>query len=97
MMQDNYDPDKLQNLAKEDLIALLMQATEFGHFLLKAYHMKRSYNVDFMALPEWKNTAPLLEARRLKPQWAAMGIVQWFTKLNNALDAAVRRSQFHKV
>lgn len=85
------------DLVKEDrldLVARLMNARVMGTFLLKAYHALRSYGVDFMKLPEWLDQTELEEANRLKPHAAQWKVINYFTKLENALRAAIRRKQF---
>lgn len=79
---------------RQDLVARLMGAQAMAQFLLRAYTAFRSYGVDFMHLPEWKDTTALDEARKLKPHVAQGKIMAYFTRLENALSAAIRRKQF---
>lgn len=79
---------------RQDLIARIMSAQAMGRFLLSGYHALRSYGVDFMKLPEWLDQSPLEEAARLKPHAAQWAILNYFTRLENALKAAIRRKGF---
>lgn len=78
----------------QDTAARLMGSQMLAQFLLKAYSMLRSYGVDFMKLPEWKDQRELDDALKLKPHAAQHKIGLYFQKLNNALTAAVRRASF---
>lgn len=81
---------------RQDLVARLMQAQAFAQFLLRAYNALRSYGVDSMNLPEWKDQKALEEAARMKPHAAQGRIIAYFQRLENALSAAIRRKQFKR-
>jgi hypothetical protein len=78
---------------RQDLVARLMSAQAAVQFLLRAYHAFRSYGVDFMKLPEW-NMEALRDAHKLKPHQAQPRVIAFWTRLENALSAAIRRKQF---
>lgn len=90
-MQDETNYNKAD---RQDLVARLMHAQAFGHFLLSAYNALRSYGVDFMKLKEWQDQSDLDKAARLVPHAAQPIIVGYFVRLENALKAAIRRKQF---
>ncbi|WP_269929960.1 hypothetical protein [Aminobacter sp. HY435] len=79
---------------RQDLVARLMGAQAMGHFLLNAYSALRSYGVDFMKLPEWQDQKELEDAAKLKPHAAQWKVLNYTTRLENALKAAIRRKQF---
>lgn len=79
---------------RQDLVARLMGAQAMGHFLLNAYSALKSYGVDFMKLPEWQDQTELEEAAKLKPHAAQWKVLNYMTRLENALRAAIRRRQF---
>jgi len=78
---------------RQDLIARLMGAQALNQFLLRAYSALRSYGVDFMKLPEWQDQRDIDHARTLKPRAGQELIIAYMAKLENALSAAIRRSQ----
>lgn len=77
---------------KEDLIARLMTAQMYGQFLLKAYTALLSYGVNYKTLRVFGEMADLAEkASKLKPIPAQELFINYFTRLENDLAAAVRR------
>lgn len=79
---------------RADLIARITGAQALNQFLLRAYSMMRSYEVDFMELPEWQDQSTLDKALTLKPRAAQELIIAYISRLENALTAAVHRKQF---
>lgn len=79
---------------RADLIARIMGAQALNQFLMRAYSVMRSYEVDFMELPEWKDQSTIDKALKLKPRAAQELIIAYISRLENALSAAVRRKQF---
>jgi hypothetical protein len=77
----------------EDLEARLHGAEAFSRALLAGYHALRSYGVDFMSLPEWKQMDELEDAKRLKPKHMAEKVVNFCSRLQNAIKAAINRKQ----
>lgn len=74
-----------------------MTSQMFGQVLLKGYSALRSYGVDFMKLPEWSDNAVLDEARKLKPHKGAEKIINYLIRLENAISAAIRRTQIKAI
>lgn len=82
---------------RAELAARLTAARALSQFLLRAYNVLRHYGVNFMDLPEWNDTADLDKAARLKPSQGGPLTIQWLTRLEHALTAAIRRKSFRVV
>ncbi len=79
---------------RQDLIARLMQAQALNVFLLKAYAAAANWGVNFKGLKEWQDQSELDDVHKLKPHQAQQKIINYMSRLDSALDAAIRRAQF---
>lgn len=91
MLHNELDYEKAN---REDIVARLMAAQSFAQLLLKAFDALVTFGVNFKTLPEWSDMTTLERAAKMRPVTGTPLIIGWFSKLDSALDAAVRRKQF---
>ena len=91
---DLKDESDYEKEDRHDLVSRLMACQALAQFFLKAYDALLHYGVNFKTLPEWKDQRDLDAARKLKPNAAKTVIIGYFGRLESALSAAVRRTQF---
>lgn len=82
---------------REDLLARVMWANQWGHFLEEAFDVYMAHRVNYRDLPEYKDRSALEAARKLRPHAAQMKILAYIEELRSALKAAVRRKQMHAI
>lgn len=93
-----FDEVNYSAAQKEDLIARLMSAQMYGHFLLKAYNALLSYEVNYKTLRVYQEMADVSDkARKLKPVAAQELLINFFTRLENDLSAAIRRKSLKTI